>query len=99
MTRQSLLKLFLSCQHTSRYARYPHAHPPTRTSRPDIAFVINQLSRYCNNFGSEHWQAAKHCIAYIKGTASHGLCYGGVGANVSSALISYSESDYARDLY
>lgn len=67
-------------------------------SRPDIAFAVNQLSRYCNNFGPEHWQAAKHCIAYLKGTASHGLCYGEDGANVSSALIGYSDSNYAGDL-
>ena len=68
------------------------------TSRPDIAFAVNQLSRYCNNFVLEHWQTAKHCIAYLKGTVSHDLCYGGDGVNVSSALIGYSDSDYAGDL-
>lgn len=63
-----------------------------------LKFLYNQLSRYCNNFRPEHWQSAKNCIAYLKGTASHGLCYGGDGANVSSILIGYSDSDYAGDL-
>ena len=69
-----------------------------QTTRPDIGFAVNQLSRYCNLFGAEHWKAAKHVIAYLKGTVSYGLCYGGDGASVSSSLVGYSDSDYAGDL-
>lgn len=69
-----------------------------QTTRPDLGFAVNQLSRFSNLFGEEHWKAAKHVIAYLKGRVSYGLCYGGDGANVSPLLVGYSDSDYAGDL-
>lgn len=69
-----------------------------QTTRLDIAFAANQLSRYTNDWGEEHWRAARHCVAYLKGTANYGLCYGGSGANTNSAPFGFSDSDYAGDL-
>ena len=36
-----------------------------QTTRLDIAFAANQLSRYTNDWGEEHWRAARHCVAYL----------------------------------
>lgn len=45
------------------------------TSRPDIAYCVNYLSQFNTNYNSEHWQAAKRVLRYLKGTSNHGILY------------------------
>ena len=34
-------------------------------TRPDIAFIVNVLSRYLSNLGHDHWVAAKKVMRYL----------------------------------
>lgn len=34
--------------------------------RPDIAFAVNVVSRFQNNFGKRHWNAVKRIFKYLK---------------------------------
>lgn len=64
------------------------------STRPDIAFGVNLLSRYCENPGPRHWGAVKRILRYLKGTAKLKLRYGGDSAR----LTGYSDADWAGDL-
>jgi len=44
-------------------------------TRLDIEFAIGLLSRFLHAPGSQHWQAAKHLLRYIKGTIKYGLLF------------------------
>jgi len=65
-------------------------------SRPDIAYITNQLSRYMNKYTNSHWQAAKRVFKYLTNTVHLGIEYK-FGGN-KSQLIGYSDADYANDL-
>jgi hypothetical protein len=66
----------------------------TIVSRPDIAFAVGQVSRYCENPGPAHWEAVKRILAYISGTRKHGLLFSGS----SQPLNGFSDADYGGDL-
>jgi len=42
-------------------------------TRPDIAYAVGKLSRYCENPTQAHWSAVKRIFRYIKGTQNSGL--------------------------
>nr|GEY74211.1 zinc finger, CCHC-type [Tanacetum cinerariifolium] len=44
---------------------------------PDIAFVVGKLSRYTSNPGTQHWQAIKRVLKYLKKTMDYRLLYSG----------------------
>jgi hypothetical protein len=46
-------------------------------TRPDIAHAVGVLSRYMNNPGKENWEEVKWILKYLRGTATHALCFGG----------------------
>jgi hypothetical protein len=46
-------------------------------TRPDIAFAVSILSRFLNNPGNAHWEAAKRIFRYLKSTKDYALTYGG----------------------
>ena len=46
-------------------------------TRLDIAHVVGVVRRYMNNPGKEHWEATKWILRYLRGTATHALCFGG----------------------
>ena len=43
--------------------------------RPDISYIVNQLSRYLVNPGEIHWIAAKRVLRYLKGTKEMSLLF------------------------
>lgn len=45
------------------------------TTRPDLAFAANVLSRFNTNPGRAHWRAAKHTLRYLIGTLNFGITY------------------------
>jgi hypothetical protein len=49
----------------------------THSTRPDIAFAVNQVSRYCHNPGPQHWEAVKNILAYPKRTTQYSKCFNG----------------------
>nr|XP_040567939.1 secreted RxLR effector protein 161-like [Lepeophtheirus salmonis] len=65
----------------------------TRT-RPDLAFAVGELARYCDAPGSEHWVALKIILRYLKNTKNLGLCY---RKSNKGELVGFSDSDWAGD--
>jgi hypothetical protein len=62
-------------------------------TRPYIAHAVGVVSRYMNNPGKEHWEAVKWILRYLRGTASHALCFRGL----DTFLQGYVDSDMAGD--
>lgn len=62
-------------------------------TRPDIAFAVIAVSRYCQNPGRAHWKAAKLILAYLTSTINHGLRF--CGSSSPNVLVSYCDSDFA----
>jgi hypothetical protein len=65
------------------------------STRPDIIFVVNLLSRYLVHPTELHLQAVKRVLCYIKGTLSYGIFYKQSG---NTELLAYTDSNYAGDL-
>ena len=64
-------------------------------SRPDIAFAVNDTSKYNNNFGKAHWTAVKRIMRYLQGTKGLKLKY---SKDKDSKLTGFSDSDWASDV-
>jgi hypothetical protein len=62
-------------------------------TRSNIAHVVGVVSRYMNNPGKEHWEAVKWILMYLRGTATHALCFGGS----NTILQGYVDSNMAGD--
>ena len=45
-------------------------------SRPDIAYAVGLVSKFCTNPDSHHWAAVKRIFRYLAGTREIGLTYG-----------------------
>ncbi len=45
-------------------------------TRPDISFAVQELAKFVSNFGTKHFEAAKHLLRYIQGTRARGITYG-----------------------
>ena len=63
------------------------------TTRPDIAQAVGALARYMSAPTNAHWQAAKHVLRYLSGTADYGIAFGAPG----SGLKAFCDADYAGD--
>jgi hypothetical protein len=46
-------------------------------TRPYIAHVVGVVRRYMKNPGKEHWEEVKWILRYLRGIATHALCFGG----------------------
>ena len=64
-------------------------------SRPDIAFAVNQVAKFCQKPGQAHWNAVKRILAYLAGTRNLGLCF---GKGHPMDAVGYSDADYAGDI-
>lgn len=72
--------------------------------RPNIVFVVDQLSKHNANYRKSHLQAAKRVVRYLKGTMQMGFVF---GKEVNShfprdpplyGFIRYVDKDFAKDL-
>ena len=45
-------------------------------TRPDIAYAVSMVSKYCINPNSDHWMAVKRIFRYLAGTGGLGITYG-----------------------
>jgi len=61
------------------------------TTRLNLSFAINLLTRFAHNPGKPHWIALKHVLAYVKGMIDYGITYQ-AGGNLN--LIGYMDSDF-----
>ena len=64
-------------------------------TRPDIAFAVCKLARFCENPNEKHWTAVKRILRYIAGTKDMCLGYGGTAP---LQMVGFSDSDWAGDL-
>ncbi len=64
-------------------------------TRPDIAYAVGVLSKFCAKPTVAHLTAAKRVLRYLKGTQSLGLKYEG---SVDESLTVYADADWAGDL-
>jgi hypothetical protein len=62
-------------------------------TRPDIAYTVAVLSRYCANPLPEHWTAVKHVFCYLLGSLDLDLVYSG---NLTE-LVGYTDADWGGD--
>ncbi|XP_072054428.1 uncharacterized protein [Arachis hypogaea] len=64
-------------------------------TRPDIVFGVGLLSRFMEEPCTNHLQAAKRILRYIKGTLNDGIYY----ENTNEVnLVGYTDSDWAGDI-
>ena len=62
-------------------------------TRLDIAHAMGVVRRYMNNLGKEHWEEIKWILRYLRGIATHALCFGGS----NTILQGYVDSDIGGD--
>ena len=60
-------------------------------SRPDIAFAVQQLSQYLDNYDTSHWNAGICLVRYLKGTKDLKLHLGGPAIT----LRGFTDADWA----
>ena len=63
-------------------------------TRPDIAFAVSNVARFCSHPTREHWTALKRILRYLKGTLNYGLMF---SRNADGTLLGFSDSDWAGD--
>jgi hypothetical protein len=61
------------------------------TTRIDIAYAVGQLARVCHRPRQRHLEAARHCVRYLKGTASQCLHF---SRDKGTYLKAYADSDH-----
>jgi transposase InsO family protein len=65
-------------------------------ARPDIAFAVSALSKYCSNPSPQHFAGLRHVHRYLRGTQDHGVTYRGTGDRTEvPKLTIYSDADFA----
>lgn len=64
------------------------------TTRPDIAYTVNYLSQFNNNYDTSHWNAAKRVLRYLKGTLKYGLKYEQTGLS----LFGVADADWGGNI-
>jgi hypothetical protein len=64
-------------------------------TRPELAYAVSQLQRFCAFPRRMHWQALQGALRYLAGTTKYGLRYSLDGDDV---IVGYSDSDWATDI-
>ena len=60
-------------------------------TRPDIAYAVGVLSKFCANPDESHLTAAIRVLRYLKGTINYGIKYEKSG---NASLTGYSDARY-----
>ena len=63
-------------------------------TRPDIAYAVGNVAKFCADPRKEHWTAVKRIFRYLTGTTNYGLSY--IRDN-NSGCVGFSDSDWAGD--
>ena len=62
-------------------------------TRPDIAYAVSRLSRYTHNPSSEHWNALRRLLKYLKGTINWSLQF----SKFPAVLEGYCDANWVSD--
>ncbi|KAG4060058.1 hypothetical protein PC123_g5047 [Phytophthora cactorum] len=69
-------------------------------TRPDLAFVVGQLSRFVSKPSAKHVGTLKRVLRYLAGTVNYGIMYDRAKERPSSIVMEgYCDSDWANDPY
>ena len=63
------------------------------STRPDIAYSVNRLSRYTSSPGYDHWKALNRILRYLKFTSNYGLHY----TKYPPVLEGFSDANWISD--
>ncbi|UYV60109.1 K02A2.6-like [Cordylochernes scorpioides] len=66
----------------------------SQRTRPDIAYAVSQLARYCSKYTRKHWVAAKRILRYLKSSEHLDITYRRTGEQ----LCVYSDADWGTNL-
>ena len=64
-------------------------------TRPDIAYAVGVLSKFCTNPDESHLTTARRILRYLKGTINYGIKYEKSG---NASLTGYPDASWADDL-
>ncbi|GMF38237.1 unnamed protein product [Phytophthora lilii] len=64
-------------------------------TRPDFAFGVGEVAKFCERYNKSHWAAAKRILKYLKTTQDLGVVFS--GAN-KGELIGFADANWAGDL-
>ncbi|KAG2767348.1 hypothetical protein Pcac1_g21368 [Phytophthora cactorum] len=67
-------------------------------TRPDLAFVVGQLSRFVAKPSAKHVGTLQRVLKYLAGTVNYGIMYDRAKERPSSIVMErYCDSDWAND--
>ena len=75
-------------------------------TRPDLAFTVSTLSKYCSNPTPEHSIAVQRALQYLQKTSKIGITYNGqqnpavtevIDGPISTGITGFTDSDWAGD--
>ncbi|GMF21560.1 unnamed protein product [Phytophthora fragariaefolia] len=64
-----------------------------RSTRPDIANAVRELSKFLSCYNKTHWEAARRVLKYLKGTSTYGLLLDGKSRTVTYEV--YTDASFA----
>jgi transposase InsO family protein len=64
-----------------------------QATRPDIAFAVNNASRFNNKHNTQHWGAVKRIFRYLQKTKNYKMSF----RNHEKDLEGYSDADFGSD--
>jgi reverse transcriptase-like protein len=67
-------------------------------TRPDLAFTLSRLSKFCSRPGIKHAAALKRVFRYLAGTKYLGISFNRPDPLPNPLLYGYSDSDFAADI-
>jgi hypothetical protein len=62
-------------------------------TRPDIAFAVSNVAKFCSKPTNVHWSAVKRILRHLKGTSEFGVLF----EKTDSNCLGYSDADWAGD--
>lgn len=68
----------------------------TICTRPDLSFVVSNLSQYFCEPTEEQWVTVKHVFRYLSGTTKKELCFRRSDSE-KLGLVTYGDADWASD--